>query len=73
MPEKITLLKIGLTFLHSRWLLRGKKISELANLPPMKDPTRLAISAILQIMLVPASVTMPEFLGFGILFLNTAK
>lgn len=42
LPQNPGWLRIGLSVLHTRWMLRGRTNEELLELPEMKDPLQLA-------------------------------
>ncbi|MEG4067096.1 AAA family ATPase [Microcoleus sp. Pol11C2] len=58
-PNNLTSLK---ELLVSKWVLAGKRIEDLANLPPMSDPYKLAALRLLPTLMVPASIAMPKLM-----------
>jgi predicted ATPase/signal transduction histidine kinase/ActR/RegA family two-component response regulator len=46
-------------YLKSKWLMRGRKIEDLENLPPMADPGKLAAMRVLQNITAVVFTTIP--------------
>jgi len=59
-PENPTKLSIISSLLKTKMALVGKKIEDLANLPAMTDPTRLAAIRIMSSIISAAYITKPE-------------
>lgn len=55
-PEKITKMHVLRGLVHAKWLLRNKSIQDLADLPAMTDPQKLARARILMRMTEPSYV-----------------
>jgi predicted ATPase/class 3 adenylate cyclase len=52
---------IALEFLKARWYLRGKRLEDLGNLPPMTDERQLSIMVLLSTLVAPAFLSNEAF------------
>ncbi|KAA0992129.1 hybrid sensor histidine kinase/response regulator [Dyadobacter aurulentus] len=59
-PSKAGMLHILSGYLKSKWLMRGRKIEELENLPKMVDPGKLAAMRILQNITATVFSSIPD-------------
>jgi len=58
-PNNLTLLR---ELLESKWALAGKRTEDLANLPLMRDPYKLAALRLLPTLMGSASMGMPQLM-----------
>ncbi|GAB4185584.1 MAG: AAA family ATPase [Coleofasciculaceae cyanobacterium] len=58
-PNNLTLLR---ELLESKWVLAGKRTEDLADLPPMRDPYKLAALRLLPTLMGSASMGMPQLM-----------
>jgi len=59
LPNKPTEISPLPELIKYKFLLKGRSISDLANLPPMEDPKDLAIMRILNALIAPAFIGQP--------------
>ncbi len=66
-PEKLNHRHIVLKYFRTRFMIAGKKIEKLSELPQMKDPSILAAMRIMMIVNTPAYFADTVFLRFIVL------
>jgi predicted ATPase/signal transduction histidine kinase/CheY-like chemotaxis protein len=59
-PSRVRKVHILAAYIKSKWLMRGRKIEELENLPKMNDPGKLAAMRILQNITAIVFTVIPD-------------